>query len=219
MATLAPPPNPTIAEERGQRARVPASNAEPCSWVERLHADEHTRDKAVAELYDQLRTEAAYHIRYRITNVTRFPRSDIDDLAAQAAGDALIALLRKLDDFRGDSHFWTWARRFAELEAPVSIRRRLGRDRVGICRHPGLLDEVIDPSVSAQDHVEVSELLQEISGVVSAELTDRQRTVLVAAVNGVPASAVATELETTPGAVYKCLHDARVKVRRVAEDR
>ena len=45
------------------------------------------------------------------------PRSDIDDLATQAAGDALIALLRKLEDYRGDSKFWTWARRFADLEA------------------------------------------------------------------------------------------------------
>ena len=219
MSTLAPSPVPTIAEERGRFARQLPSDAKSRSWVERLHADEHTRGKAVAELYDQLRIEAAHHIRYRITNVARFPRSDIDDLAAQAAGDALIALLRKLDDFRGDSQFWTWARRFAELEAPVSIRRRLGRDRVGICRHPDLVDQVTDRSLSAHDRAEIRELLRDISDVVGAELTDRQRTVLVAAVNGVPASALAEDLGTTPGAIYKCLHDARVKVRQIGEDR
>jgi RNA polymerase sigma-70 factor (ECF subfamily) len=219
MSTLACPPLATIHEESGQRAHRPLLDAESRSWVERLHSGEPTRGAAVAELYDRLRREAAFHIRYRITNVARFPRSDIDDLAAQAAGDALVALLRKLDDYRGDSQFWTWARRFAELEAPVSIRRRLGRDRVGICRHPGLLDQVVDPSQSAHDRAEARELLQDVSDVVSGELTDRQRTVLVAAVNGVPASAVAAELGTTPGAIYKCLHDARVKVRNMADVR
>jgi RNA polymerase sigma-70 factor, ECF subfamily len=219
VSTLACPAVPTIADERGRCTRRSPLDAESRSWVERLHADEPIRRQAVAELYDRLRREAAFHIRSRTMNVTRFPRSDVDDLASQAAGDALVALLRKLDDFRGDSQFWTWARRFAELEAPVSIRRRLGRDRVGICRHPEVLDQVIDPSVSAHDHAEVRELLQDVSAVVSVELTDRQRTVLVAAVNGVPASTLATELATTPGAIYKCLHDARVKVRQMAEGR
>ena len=203
-------------EHEGVASALPSSRL---TWVERLHGDEHTRGEAVAELYDDLRSEAAFHIRYRVMSVARFPRSDIDDLAAQAAGDALIALLRKLDDFRGDSQFWTWARRFAELEAPVSIRRRLGRDRVGICRHPDLLDQVVDPGLSAHERAEFRELLQDVSDVVSDELTVRQRTVLIAAVDGVSAATLAAELETTAGAIYKCLHDARVKVRQISDDR
>lgn len=198
---------------------VPTMDPESRAWIERLHADGPVRRQAVAELYDRLRREAAFHIRLRITNVARFPTSDVDDLASQAAGDALVALLRKLDDFRGDSQFWTWARRFVELEAPVSIRRRLGRDRVGICRSPDLLEQVIDLGASAHDHAVACELLHDVSDVVSGELTDRQRTVFVAAVNGVPASTTAAELATTPGAIYKCLHDARVKVRQVADGR
>ena len=96
-------------------------------------AEKPARGQAIAELHERLRREAAFHIRLRIRSRPDFPRSDIDDLAVQAADDALIALLRKLDDFRGDSQFWTWARRFVALEAPVGIRRRLGRgpDRPG----------------------------------------------------------------------------------------
>jgi RNA polymerase sigma-70 factor, ECF subfamily len=55
---------------------------------------------------------------------------ELDDLAVQAAGDALLAVLRKLDEYRGESQLWTWARRFAELEAPATIRRSLAPDQL-----------------------------------------------------------------------------------------
>src|SRR4051794_4416581 len=184
------------------------------SWVDRLAAEEPERGEAIAELHERLRREAAFHIRSRVRNRPDFPRSDIDDLAVQAADDALIALLRKLEDYRGDSQFWTWARRFAALEAPVSIRRRLGRDRVGISRDPDRAGDVADPGRSAQDRVESQELLQGIGRIMRDELTGRQRTVLTeVAVNGTPTAVLADRLDTTPGAIYKSLHDARLKVR------
>jgi RNA polymerase sigma-70 factor (ECF subfamily) len=122
--------------------------------------------------------------------------------------------LRKLEDYRGDSQFWTWARRFAELEAPVSIRRRLGRDRVGIARDPDRVGDVVDTGQSAQDRAESHELLQGIGRIMRDELTGRQRTVLIEiAVNGTSTAALAERLDSTPGAIYKSLHDARLKVR------
>jgi RNA polymerase sigma-70 factor (ECF subfamily) len=57
---------------------------------------------------------------------------DFDDLAHQAADDALVAVLGKLDDFRGESRFTTWAHKFALLEAAVKIR--LAPGRAGSCR-------------------------------------------------------------------------------------
>jgi len=189
-------------------------DAESRAWWERLHASEPIRGCAIAELYERLRREATFHVRQRAANVAGFPRSDIDDVATQAAGDALVALLRKLEDYRGDSRFWTWARKFAALEAPVSIRRRLGHDRVGISRDPDRAVDVADPGRSAQDRVESHELLQGIGRVMRDELTGRQRTVLTeVAVNGTPTAALADRLDTTPGAIYKSLHDARLKVR------
>jgi len=194
---------------------LPATlDAESRAWMERLHAAEPIRGWAIAELYERLRREAVFHIRFRVANLSAFPRSDIDDLATQAAGDALVSLLRKLDDYRGDSQFWTWARRFAALEAPTSIRRRLGRDRVGISRDPELVFDVADPARSAHERVESRELLRSVGETMSDRLTTRERTVLTAiAVNGDSAATVAAALQTTPGAIYKSLHDARVKVR------
>jgi RNA polymerase sigma-70 factor (ECF subfamily) len=183
-------------------------------WWERLHGTDPVRRRAIADLHDRLRVEAAFHIRQRVRGVAGFPRSDIDDLAVQAADDALVVLLRKLEQYRGDSQFLTWARRFAALEAPVSIRRRLGRDRVGISLDPDSTSRVADPSRSTADLVETRELINTVSTLIVDELTARQRTILTAvAIDGVTAATLADELDTTPGAIYKSLHDARVKLR------
>jgi RNA polymerase sigma-70 factor (ECF subfamily) len=196
----------------------PVLDVESRSWVDRLAAAEPARGLAIAELHERLRREAAFHIRRRVRNRPNFPRSDIDDLAVQAADDALIALLRKLDDYRGDSQFWTWARTFAALEAPVSIRRRLGHDRVGISKDPDHALRVADPGPSVHDLAEARGVLRTVSDLMVDELTERQRTVLTrVAMDGVPASKLAGELHTSRGAIYKSLHDARVKLRsRVA---
>lgn len=128
-----------------------------------------------------------------------------------AADDALLAILRKLDHYRGESQFWTWARRFAQFEAPVSIRRRLGRDR--LANDPECAFALPDPGCSPQERAEVQELLRTVIGAILTQLTTRQRTVLIAiAIDGVPAATLASELNTTPGAIYKVLHDARRKL-------
>jgi RNA polymerase sigma-70 factor, ECF subfamily len=201
----------------GERLDVSSLDAESQAWWHRLHARESVRTDAIEELHKRLQREAKFHVRQRVSTLSAFPRSDIDDLATQAADDALIALLEKLDDYRGESQFLTWARRFAALDAQVSVRRRLGRDRVGISRDPDHALLVPDPGSSVHDRVERREFLRGLTKVINNRLTARQRAVLVAvAIDGVSTDTLAGELQTTPGAIYKTLHDARVKVRRHA---
>jgi RNA polymerase sigma-70 factor (ECF subfamily) len=186
-------------------------DAESRSWWVRLHGVGPVREHAIAELHERLRREAWFHIRLRARGMSEFPGSDLDDLAVMAADDAVLAVLRKLDDYRGESQFWTWARRFAQLEAPVSIRRRLGRDRV--TNDPERTFDLPDPGCSPQERAEVKELLREVSDVIVGRLTMRQRTVLIAiAIEGISTAALAIELDSTPGAIYKTLHDARRKL-------
>jgi RNA polymerase sigma-70 factor (ECF subfamily) len=181
------------------------------TWWVRLHGAENERERAIAELHERLRREAWFHIRLRTTGMAEFPGSDVDDLALMAADDALLAVLRKLDDYRGESQFWTWARRFAQLEAPVSIRRRMGRDR--LASDPECVLAWPDPGCSPEERAEIQELLREVSNLIVGRLTRHQRTVLIAiAIDGVSPSTLAIELDTTPGAIYKTLHDARRKL-------
>lgn len=188
-------------------------DVESQAWWDRLHAGGSVRHRAIAELHERLRREAAFHVRRHIRGLSDFPRSDIDDLATQAANDALIVLLRKLEDYRGESQFWTWARRFAQLEAPATVRRRCGHDPVGISPEPEQALLVADAGCSAHDLAEIRDLLQRV-GSIMGQLSTRQRTVLVAvAINGAQAGTLARELDSTPGAIYKALHDARAKLR------
>jgi RNA polymerase sigma-70 factor, ECF subfamily len=200
------PPRATSRANRRRRL-----DDESQAWWVRLHGPEPDRNRATAELHERLRREAWFQIRRRTRGMSEFPRSDLDDLAVESASDALLGILRKLDDYRGDSQFWTWARRFAQLEAPVSIRRRLGRDR--LANDPERTSALPDPGRTPHERAEIQELLGKISDAIVGHLTARQRAVLIAsAIDGVSTGTLAIELHTTPGAIYKTLHDARKKL-------
>lgn len=204
---------PRAIADGGGRSGVTQS-AESRAWVSDLRGGEPGRRQAIAALHERLRCEAGFEIRRRATRIPELARSDYDDLAVQAADDALMTLLRKLDDFRGDSQFWTWARRFAQLEAPVSIRRRLGHDTLVAADAPSELMNPVAVGSSPAELVEDRQLLRRVIGLIVGTLTPRQRTVLVAiAINGDSPAALAAELDTTPGAIYKTLHDARSKLK------
>ena len=186
-------------------------DAESRAWLVRLRGVGLVRDCAIGELHERLRREAWFHLRVRTNGMSEFPRSDLDDLAVQAAGDALLAVLRKLDEYRGESQFWIWARRFAQLEALVSIRRRLGHDR--LANDPEHAFALPDPGSSPQERAEVQELLRTVSDLIVEQLTTHQRSVLTAvAIDGVSTATLAIELDTTPGAIYKTVYDARRKL-------
>ncbi len=210
LLEASPAPPPLELRPQAGPARRPL-DAESRAWLLRLHGADPVRDGAIAELHERLRREAWYHIRLRARGMSEFPSSDLNELAMQAADDALLAILRKLDDYRGDSQFWTWARRFAQLEAPVSVRRRLGRDR--LASDPEEVFLCPDPGCSPEDRAEIQELLRRVSDLIAGRLTRHQRTVLIAiAIDGVSPAVLAVELDTTPGAIYKALHDARRKL-------
>jgi RNA polymerase sigma-70 factor (ECF subfamily) len=138
---------------------------------------------------------------------------DFDDLAMQSADDALVAVLSKLDTYRGDSKFTTWAYKFALLEAAVKLRRRAWQGRE-LPLEPEAWSLVPTGRPSPEAGAERSELFDELQTAISNELTPHQREVLVATtLNGVPIDVLAERLNTTRGALYKTLHDARHKLR------
>ena len=132
----------------------------------------------------------------------------------QAADDALVAILGKLNRFRGDALFTTWARRFVEREVPGKIRRRLGHGR----ETPTGTEALELRSVGGDDAQALSEaadLADTLGDLIVHRLTSHQREVLVAlAVDGVDPKDLAARLDSTPGALYKTLHDARSKLKR-----
>ena len=126
-----------------------------------------------------------------------------------------MAVLAKLDDFRGASRFTTWAYKFALLEAGVRLRRRAWQGRE-VVLEPESWPVIADGQPSAQRTTEDADLLRELQRAVQEDLTPHQRDVFVAlALNEVPIDVLSERLDTTRGALYKTLHDARTKLRRV----
>jgi RNA polymerase sigma-70 factor (ECF subfamily) len=183
------------------------------AWVAALRARGSEREAATARLHELLLRAARYEASRRRDSLSRVGAAELDDLAHQAADDALVAILRKLDSFRGDSRFTTWAYKFALLEAGVKLRRRAWEGRelpLDVEGRPPLPD--LGPSPQAD--AETSELLGAIRDAIETELTPRQRDVLVAVtVNEVPIDVLAERMGSTRGALYKTLHDARRRLR------
>jgi RNA polymerase sigma-70 factor, ECF subfamily len=183
------------------------------AWLSALTAYGFRRDQAVTRLHDLLLRAVRFEVGRRRSTLRHLSAAELDDLVVQSADDALLAVLRRLEDFRGASRFTTWAYKFAVLEAGVKVRRRAWQGRE-VPLEPGHWSSVVDNDPSPLEAVEHDELRDAIRRAILADLTDRQRTVLVAlAVEGVPIDVLAERLETTRGALYKTLHDARQKLR------
>ena len=180
-------------------------------WVTELRGPDC--DAAIAELHALLLRASRFELGRRRGQLAHVPARDVDDLAVQSADDALVAVLAKLDDFAGRSRFTTWAYKFALLEAAVKARRRAWHKREIVVDHE-LWPEPRDPGRSAQERLEERELMDALRDAIAEELTTHQREVFIAlALNGVPIDVLAEERDTTRGALYKTLHDARRKLR------
>jgi RNA polymerase sigma-70 factor (ECF subfamily) len=156
---------------------------------------------------------ARFEIGRRLAALEHVRGESLDDLAQQAADDALVAVLAKLDDFRGKSRFTTWAYKFALLEAGVKLRRRAWQGRE-VVLEPEAWPSFADPGASTQSGAEAQELLGELQRAVRETLTPRQREVFAAlALNDVPIDVLAERMGSTRGALYKTLHDARRRLR------
>ncbi len=197
-------------------ASVPARELddESSAWLRRLGGDGRDRAAAERDLHRQLVRIALAEVRRRQPGTT-VAGPELDDIAYQAAADAMLAILAKLGDFRGESRFTTWAYRFVILEVSSKLGRHYWR------RPPVALDAAqwerlpdrfgLDP----ERHAEAAAVLAEVRRVVEEEMTDHQRRVFTAiVVDGIPLDALAAKLGLRRNALYKVVFDARRKIRR-----
>ena len=191
---------------------------ESAAWLEALdRPDGAERERAVGRLHELLLRAARFEVSRRRASLPQLRGGDLDDLALQSADDALVAVLRKLPEFRGDSRFTTWAYKFAIYEASVNLRRRAWQARE-LPLDPATWAERVGTDASIEAKAEQAALLQAIAAALDGALTPRQREVLVAVVlAGVPIDVLAERLHSTRGALYKTLHDARRKLRAQLE--
>lgn len=188
-------------------------DAESQAWIDRLGRQSLEREAAIEELHALLLKAARFEVHRRGGSHPHLRGDDHDDLAQQSADDALVAVLGKLGEFRGDSRFTTWAYKFALFEAAVKLRRRAWQGRE-LPLEPESWALIASGDSTPHQELERKELFAALQEAIESDLSAHQREILVAVtLNDVPIDVLAERLNTTRGALYKTVHDARRKLR------
>jgi RNA polymerase sigma-70 factor (ECF subfamily) len=198
---------------RDSPSPVSAGRLDPESerWLAELRGPR--REEAVARLHRRLLRAGGAEVARRAARIP-FAGPELDDIVTQAADDATVAVLGKLDDFRGESRFTTWASKFVILEVSNKVGRHLWRSG-GVHLDPGAWDSMPDRfGLGPGREAETRQLLDGLRHAVDTQLSERQRRIFEAIVlNEVPLDVLTVELDTNRNAIYKALFDARRKLR------
>jgi RNA polymerase sigma-70 factor (ECF subfamily) len=185
-------------------------------WLDDLQAEGASHDAALNDLRQTLLTGLRRGLLGRVnTSALEF-----DALAEDFVQEALLKILENLQTFAGRSQFTTWAHKIAISVALTELRRKRWQDR----SLDGMTDAgdgdytpgiAADPGPEPAAAVEQSDMMARIKRLIDEELTEKQRAALVASVvHGFSTVEVAHQLDMKANAVYKLLHDARLRLKR-----
>ena len=179
-------------------------------WLDDLQGPNQAQ--AIADLREILARGLKYSLASRI-------KTDLDDIVEDFTQDALLRILEKLDTFRGESRFITWAQKVAVRVAFTELRRQRWKD-VSL---QDLLPEdsvdftptvLADPSPDPERRASQTMIAEMIQEMIDNELTERQRTAILAIMaGGMPLEEVARRMDTNRNALYKLIHDARKRMQ------
>ena len=191
-----------------------AIDRESAEWLRGLQADGPEREQATERLHALLLRVTRGEAARRRSTLPGRALDDVDDLCVQAASDALMAILDKLNTYRGAARFTTWAYKFAIYETSSRLRRHAWRQQK-VEMDDTIWDRLPDTALAPPQRLERDQLMAAIERAVRERLTDRQRMIFQSVTaNDVPIDVLAERLASTRGAIYKTLHDARRKLRQ-----
>ncbi len=195
-------------------------------WVADLTAD-HTVEQAEAleDLRLRLQRGIFYYLRRERSDLSSRSHTNLQQMAEDFTQEATLRIIKNIHSFRGDSRFTTWATKVAVRVAISELRRARYRD---FSLEEVTADGEMMPDLNVlfpagqptgpERSAEQSEVLEKIRAAIQNALTERQRTALEAVgLRGVPLEIVAEQMNTNRNALYKLLHDARVKLRAALE--
>ena len=191
-----------------------AIDQESAEWLRDLQGSAAAREHATARLHELLIRVARGEASRRRGTLPGRAIEEVDDLCVQAASDALMAVLAKLDTYRGAARFTTWACKFAIFETSTRLRRHAWRQRK-VELDNTIWDRLPDAAPPVLQRLENDQLIVALHRAMEDHLTERQRFIFQSVtMDDVPIDVLAERLGTSRGAIYKTLHDARAKLRR-----
>lgn len=185
-------------------------------WLADLQSDGPSRDAAL----EDLRAVITKGLPYALSRWVSPSEPQFEFLVEEVTQESLLRILDRLNTFEGRSQFTTWAHKIAIRIALSELRRKRWRD--------SSLDELVDdeeapaPESLLEDSnagpeisVERADMMTRVRRIIAEELTDRQReALLLLSVQDMPMEEAAKRLKTNRNALYKLLHDARLRLKR-----
>ncbi len=186
-------------------------------WLEALSASGPARDAALADLRQLVVTSLGPAIGHS----TPPDDPEFSALAEDVAQETLLRVLAHLGSFEGRSRFTTWVLTISVRVAFTELRRRHWKDR-SLDQLEADYDDAsalmpADPAAGPERTAEQANVMALIQKMLAEELTERQRRAMLAMMGGMPLEEIARRLGTERNALYKLLHDARLKLRRRLE--
>jgi RNA polymerase sigma-70 factor (ECF subfamily) len=188
-------------------------------WISDLKSSGVTQDSALEDLHQIILTALPYALQGWISR----DHPDFEALTQEITQESLLRILDQIDTFEGRSQFTTWANKIAVRLALSELRRRRWRD----ISLDGNADENVeffapawlkDPAPGPELSMIRSDLLARLNRVISEELTPKQRqAVLAIVIGGMPMGEVARRMGMQRNALYKLLHDARLRLKRAMQ--
>jgi RNA polymerase sigma-70 factor (ECF subfamily) len=186
------------------------SNAD---WLRDLGSGGSAREQALADL----RALLVRGLSHAVASWRKGSGREFHDLLEDFVQEALIKVLQNLESFQGRSAFTTWAHKIAVRQALTELRRVRWKDvsMESIMEGPMVRMMVgggtADPVSRAQERT----ALELLRTMMAEELSDKQRQALAAvALGGMPLEEAARRMGTNRNALYKLIHDARVRLKR-----
>jgi RNA polymerase sigma-70 factor (ECF subfamily) len=186
-------------------------------WLTDLKSEDERKALALADL----RTIIAAGLPYALSKYLTPDNPQFQPLVEEVTQDTLLRVLDRLDSFEGRSRFTTWVHKIAVRIALTELRRRRWRDFSLDSlieeneERPSLKSLMIDPSPNPDTLTQQSDMMLRIGRLINEELTDKQRQAMVAAaIEGVPLEEIARRMNMNRNALYKLLHDARLRLKR-----
>jgi RNA polymerase sigma-70 factor (ECF subfamily) len=191
-------------------------------WLADLKSDGPEKEAALTDLRGAIMTG----LPYALSNYLSPDNPQFKSLTEEVAQETLLRAMDHMDTFEGRSRFTTWVHKIAVRIALTELRRRRWRD----FSLDSLVDEneegvsfpslMVDPSPDPDARTEQSDMLQRVGRLIDEELTEKQRQAMMAiAIEGVPLEEVARRMNMKRNALYKLMHDARLRLKnRMADE-
>lgn len=184
-------------------------------WLEHLRTPGLPQEAALADL----RAVVVAGLPYALSKWLPPGSPQLEALSQEVAQETLLRVLDKLDTFEGRSMFTTWVHTISVRIALTELRRQRWKDVSldGLMEdeeQPAPVNLMADHGSSPEESVEGSDLMMRVQLIINEELTDKQKEAMLAiAVHGMPMEEVARRMGTNRNALYKLMHDTRLRIK------